>query len=133
MAVKGPIKSALSTQSTPRTSSAVRDARSYSAGTVGMPNSLSLAAAGLMQVTSGSTQGPVVAGSGHEGDVVMAPPPPPRSWHSRSASLDLQGQVQSQTQQVQAKSSGQHPVGGTAAPPQLPPRSSPIVSWDYAI
>ena len=98
--------------------SAVRDVRSFSAGTVGMPNTLSLVAP-----TSGSVQ---MASSGSIQDTVVAPPPPPRSWHSRSASLDLQGQAQSQAVLNRLNSSGQ--PNNAAAPPQLPPRTSPIVS-----
>lgn len=117
VAVRLPTKSAVNT---PRSGVTGRDARSYSAGTVAMPSSLSLAGSGM--VTASGSNVSAAGGNGYAAghEAVMAPPPPPRSWHSRSASLDLQGQP------TPGKGHGSQPT--TGGPPQLPPRSSPVVS-----
>ncbi|XP_055346715.1 ralBP1-associated Eps domain-containing protein 2-like [Paramacrobiotus metropolitanus] len=118
-----------STLTTSNTKAAVRDARSFSAGTVAMPNSLSLMAptsAANSIVTSGTVQAQPAATNS-----VIAPPPPPRSWHSRSASLDLQGQPQPNSAAKHSPGGLLHQtslVTGGNPPPQLPPRSSPILS-----
>ncbi|OQV13892.1 putative RalBP1-associated Eps domain-containing protein 1 [Hypsibius exemplaris] len=89
-------------------SAAVRDGRSFSTGTVGTSN---------VTVVGPTNPSVIVI------DSAMAPPPPPRSFHSRSASLDLQGQMIEKS-----ANKGPHPPSSTGAPPQLPPRSSPLLS-----